>query len=68
MGVAVGSTEIDAQDMLVSLKGTLAEVRAELAAGAVAGVNFRCINVDKALKTLAGSGTTWAVFYKVAKP
>jgi hypothetical protein len=71
MAVAAGSTNVDATHTLISLKGTLAEVRAELAAGTAAEAlktGLRCKNVREALGNLAGSGTTWGLLYVVEKP
>jgi len=70
MSVAVGSTNIDAQTTLISLKGTLAEIRAELAAGTAAEAAYtshRCKSLNDVVG-FAGSGTTWAVIYTVEKP
>ena len=67
MAVTVGSTEIDAGYMLMSLHGTVAEVRAELAGGAEA-TNYRCKNLFDDVISFSSDGVNAAALYIVQKP
>jgi len=66
MTVAATVTQKDGSTYVVALKGTVAEIGAELATGAVANAattDTQWDGSERSFMGLAGSGTTWSAVY-----
>jgi hypothetical protein len=66
MTVTYGSTKYTAQSCICTLDGTLAEVRAELAAGTAAGA-YRWRGARADLLSISGTAAAAMAVYKVDK-
>ena len=64
MTIATGTTNMDAQTVLCTLKGSIGEVRNELATGSTITAAYAFEGKQQDIIGFAGSGTTWAVIYK----